>query len=158
MEKQTVYIETSIISYLTSRPSRDLVTASNQKITYDWWHKSRPKFDCYISDFVIWEIAKGDKDASEKRLKAVEGMKQLEYKPEIEELSYKYMELLKIPQRSYLDSVHLALSVWYEIDYLISWNCKHIANAIIFYSLKEYNKINSLYVPILCTPSELREV
>ncbi len=158
MKKQTVYIETSIISYLTSRPSRDLLIAANQKLTYDWWHKSKNKFDCYISDFVLFEISRGDKEASAKRLSTVQDIKLLEYTREIEELAQKYMEILRIPQRSYVDSVHLALSVWHKIDYLISWNCKHIANAIVLHTLMEYNKNNSLFVPILCTPSELSEV
>lgn len=158
MDKQTVYIETSIISYLTGRPIRDLITAGNQKLTYDWWHKSRHKFDCYISDFVIDEISKGDKGASTKRLEATRDLQKLKYNSEIENLAEKYMKLLQIPQKSYLDSLHLSVSVWYKIDFLISWNCKHIANGKVFYTLMEYNKNNSLYVPILCTPNELIEV
>ena len=68
MEKQKVYIETSVISYFTAKPSRDLIVAGHQKITYDWWHKSKHKFDCYISEFVIDEINKGDPSAASKRL------------------------------------------------------------------------------------------
>ncbi|MBM2816608.1 MAG: hypothetical protein HW421_3370 [Ignavibacteria bacterium] len=158
MGKQKVYIETSVISYLTAKPSRDIVIAGHQKTTYDWWHKPRYKFDCFISEFVISEISRGDKNEAEKRLGIVKDIKYLEYNPEIERLGTIYFKLFNIPEKSKLDALHLAISVWYKIDYLLSWNCKHIANAIVNLRLREYNNKNNLYSPILCTPDELMEV
>jgi hypothetical protein len=158
MDKQKVYIETSVISYLTAKPSRDLVVAGHQKITSDWWDGSKSKFNCYISQFVIDEISKGDKIASSKRLEKTHNIPLLEYEEAIDNLAFNYTKLLNIPNKSKADSFHLAIAVWFEIDYLLSWNCKHLANAIVTFKLREYNKINSLYVPILCTPLELMEV
>ncbi|MGA2296347.1 MAG: type II toxin-antitoxin system VapC family toxin [FCB group bacterium] len=158
MEKQKVYIETSVISYLTSKPSRDLIIAGHQKLTLDWWKKSKIKFDCYISQFVLDEIAKGDRIASSERLSITKNIPLLEYTEEIDKLAIQYVKLLNIPEKSRTDAFHLAIAVWFEIDYLLSWNCKHIANAVVNYKLREYNKTNSLFVPILCTPTELLEV
>ncbi|MEI6091012.1 MAG: type II toxin-antitoxin system VapC family toxin [bacterium] len=158
MEKQKVYIETSVISYLTAKPSRDIIIAGHQQTTYDWWHKTRHQFDCFISEFVIDEINLGDKEAAEKRIKAVNDFRYLEFKPEVEQLGIEYFRLFNIPEKSKLDALHLAIAVWYKIDYLLSWNCKHIANAYVNLRLREYNDKNNLHSPILCTPDELMEV
>lgn len=157
MFKRTVYIETSVVSYLTSNPSRDLVVAGHQRITSDWWNGIRPNFDCYISDLVEIEISRGDKNASEKRLKAIKNFQYLEYKPEIETLGNIYFKLFSIPEKSKIDALHLAIAVWYKIDIMLSWNCKHIANAIISLKMHEYNNKFNLHSPILCTPEELME-
>ena len=157
MEKQKVYIETSVISYLTANPSKDIVVAVHQQITNEWWHKARQKFDCYISDVVLAEIEKGDSKAALSRIDAVKDIRILEYNPEIEKLGLVYLELFKIPDKSKLDAAHLALSVWYNIDILMSWNCKHIANALVNIKLRENNNRNGLFTPILCTPEELLE-
>ncbi|HPI21118.1 MAG TPA: type II toxin-antitoxin system VapC family toxin [Candidatus Kapabacteria bacterium] len=158
MEKQTVYLETSVISYLTAKPSRDLVVAGQQQITQDWWQNAKPKFNCFISQFVIEEIKKGDNEAALKRLSVVSDIPSLEYDEKIDNLALKYIELLNIPMKSKADAFHLASTVWFEIDYLLSWNCKHIANAVVSYKLNKFNKDNFLHVPILCTPLELLEV
>jgi len=158
MEKQKVYIETSVICYLTAKPSSDIVVAGHQKSTYDWWNKTKSKFDCYISGFVFDEISKGDKNASIKRLGIVKNFKYLEINEDIEKLAEKYFNLFNIPEKSKFDSLHLAISVWYNIDFLLSWNCKHIANAIVNQRLREYNYKNNLHSIILCTPDELMEV
>lgn len=158
MEKQKVYIETSVISYLTAKPSRDLIIAGHQKITSDWWHKAKHKFDCYISQIVIEEISMGDKNAALKRMKAIKNLSELTYNQEVKDLASKYLKLLNIPDKSRLDAFHLSFSVIYKIDYLLSWNCRHIANAVVNFKLREFNDKNSLFVPFLCTPQELLEV
>src|SRR3972149_6137720 len=103
MEKQKVYIETSVISYLTAKPSRDLIVAGHQQITTEWWHKAKNKFDCYISQIVLEEIRKGDFNASSNRLKAVQNITELGFSTEIEDLAIQYLELLNIPQKAKLD-------------------------------------------------------
>ena len=157
MEKQKVYIETSVISYLTAKPSRDLVVAGHQKLTYDWWHNVKKYFDCYISDFVTSEAAQGDKNAALLRLNVIKDLDILAINEEIQILAEKYYHLLKIPEKAKLDTYHLAYAVWYNIDYLITWNCKHIANAVNIKILNNYNLINNLWAPVFCTPQELME-
>ncbi len=156
--KQKVYIETSVISYLTAKPSRDIVVAGHQQTTYEWWNNSKRYFDCYISQFVIDEISSGDPLASKKRLEVVQDLSELQVNFEIQKLGNNYLNKLKIPEKSKLDAFHLAIAVWYNIDYMISWNCKHIANAVINKKLFEINNNLGLNTPILCTPLELLEV
>lgn len=158
MEKQRVYIETSIISYLTARPSRDLVIAGNQQITADWWKNARPKFDCYISQFVRNEIMKGDKIAAAKRLEVTNEFQLLEYFEDIDKLANYYFKVLNIPEKARFDSYHLAMACIHNIDYLLSWNCKHIANAKINGIIRDYNNKIGINTPYLCTPYELLEV
>ena len=158
MRKPKVYIETSVISYLTAKPSNDIIIAGHQLITTEWWERIRIKFDCYISEFVIMEISRGDKNAAFKRLEVIQNMKILEHNPDIEEIGLKYFKLFNIPKKSKLDALHLAIAVWYQIDFLLSWNCKHIANAIVNFKLREYNNKMKLHSPILCTPEVLMEV
>ena len=157
MHKQRIYIETSVISYLTANPSKDIVIAGHQQITKEWWNKARQRFDCYISEVVLAEIEKGDVKAAARRKDAVQDINILEYNTEIEKLALTYLDLFKIPDKSKLDASHLALSVWYNIDVLMSWNCKHIANALVNIKLRENNNKSNLFTPILCTPEELLE-
>lgn len=156
--KQKVYIETSVISYLTALPSRDIVIAGHQQTTYEWWNNSKPNFDSYISQFVIYEISAGDKLASLRRLDVIRDLKELQVNHEIEKLGNIYLKSFNIPEKSKLDAFHLAVAVWYNIDYLLSWNCKHIANAVVNRKLIEINNKMGLNSPILCTPLELNEV
>jgi len=155
MNKQKVYIESSVTSYYTSKPSKSLIVAAHQKLTYDWWHKSKSKFDCYVSEYVIEEISKGDKVEAAKRLDAVKGIPLLRINEEVNTLAKIYVKLFNIPEDSKFDGFHLATAVLFEIDYLLSWNCKHIVNAIVNNKIRKYNESNSLFIPILCTPEEL---
>ena len=158
MKKQTVYIESSVISYLTSKPSRDLIIASNQQITTEWWMNARKKFNCVISDFVTQEVSKGDSNAASLRLNNIKDLKILAINNDINKLAIKYLKLLNIPEKSSIDAYHLALAIWYNVDFLMTWNCKHIANAINIKILTQYNIANNMGMPVICTPQELLEV
>jgi predicted nucleic acid-binding protein len=158
MSKQKIYIETSVISYLTAKPSRDIIIAGHQQITQDWWNKARHKFDCYISQIVVEEISLGDMNAASKRMNSVKNIPDLGYNEGVENLAIQYLELFGIPEKAKLDAFHLAYAVLYNIDFLLSWNCKHIANAVVNSKLRDFNYENSLFVPFLCTPYELLEV
>ena len=153
--KKLVYIESSVISYLTSKPSRDLIRAAYQKITRDWWDSELEKHECFISDFVIDEITKGDFQASEARLNAIQGFKKLGLNETVFELVKEYQKNLNIPERAQLDLYHLALSVGNGMDYVLSSNFKHIANAYVREKLTEINSLLGLRTPTICTPEEL---
>ncbi|MFQ5630244.1 MAG: type II toxin-antitoxin system VapC family toxin [bacterium] len=156
--KPTVYIESSIISYLTGKPSRDLIVAAHQQITVEWWDNVRPEVDCFVSPFVIQEISRGDEQAAAKRLDAVSDLPALELNLEIQKLAQKYFAALEIPEKAKLDASHLAVAVWHEMDYLLSWNCKHIVSARVKKVLDESNANLNIKTPVLCTPEELMEV
>lgn len=153
-----MYIETTIISYLTAKPSRDLIIAAHQQITSDWWAKVRPEVDCYVSPFVIDEASRGDDQYARKRLEAIEDFSVLEVDLEIENLAEQYFSALNIPDKAKIDAFHLAIAAWHRMDYVLSWNCKHIASGRVQKMLQETNARIGVFTPIVCTPEELMEV
>lgn len=156
--KQSVYLETTIVSYLSANLSRDIVVAAHQQITQEWWENVRPKLDCYISPFVIQESQRGDENAAKKRMKLLSEANLLEVNNKIERLAEIYFDKLKIPSRAKLDAAHLAVACWHKIDYLVSWNCKHIVSARIRKDLEKLNNELNLFTPTICTPEELMEL
>jgi hypothetical protein len=154
----SVYIETTIISYLTAKPSRDLIIAAHQQITSDWWAKVRPIVDCYISPFVIDEASRGDDEYARKRLDVIADFLVLQVDSEIEILAQQYFSALNIPDKAKIDAFHLAIAAWHRMDYVLSWNCKHIASGRVQKMLQDTNARLGIYTPIVCTPEELMEV
>ncbi|MDZ7360786.1 MAG: type II toxin-antitoxin system VapC family toxin [candidate division KSB1 bacterium] len=156
--KPTVYIETSIVSYLTAWPSRDLIVAGHQQITHEWWSQIRPEVQCLISPYVIDEASQGDREAAQKRLEAIVGFPILTLNEEIKALAQKYQTAVQIPEKAKLDAFHLAFPAWYKIDYLLTWNCKHIANATVRKIIESLNRQLNIHTPVICTPEEFMEV
>ena len=156
--KSTVYIETTIISYLTAKPSRDLIVAAHQQITSDWWNIARLNFDCFISPFVIQEIYAGDPYAVARRFEIVKDLPVLRINKEIQILAQKYFDNLDIPDKARLDAAHLAVEVWHKMDYMLSWNCTHIVSGRVIKALEKINSKLKIKTPTLCTPEELLEV
>ncbi len=158
VSKPSVYVETTIISYLTARPSRDLVLAAHQQITQEWWTNARPQVECFVSAFVIDEASRGDADYVQKRLEAIADFAVLEVNEEIAELAETYFDGLQIPEKAKIDAFHLALAVWHKMDYVLSWNCKHIASGRVQKRLQQMNERLKMHIPVVCTPEELMEV
>lgn len=154
----TVYIESSVISYYTARPSRDLLTAAHQQITSEWWDKALPKLTPYISRYVLEEIEKGDAGAAKKRIDAAQTFLQLQMSRDVADLAAEYVRAIAIPGRAYTDAIHVALAVWHGMDYLVTWNCTHIAGARAQRELRQINDRNGLFTPGICTPEELMNV
>lgn len=153
--KPKVYIETTIPSYLTARRSRDLVIAGNQALTQDWWNDRRDAFDLYISQFVLDEAGVGDKDAVYRRLEVLADIMELKITEEAVGLTEKLLCDGVVPPKAATDAAHIAVAAVNQMDYLLTWNCKHIANAEII--MKIYHKCEAAgYVcPVICTPAEL---
>ncbi len=156
--KPSVYIETTIISYLTAKPSRDLVIAAHQQITSEWWADVRPQVDCYVSPFLIDEASRGDETYAQKRLAEIVGFTVLEVNEEIAGLAQQYFAALQIPEKAKIDAFHLAVAAWHKMDYLLSWNCKHIASGRVQKMMQKINARLQVHTPIVCTPEELMEV
>jgi predicted nucleic acid-binding protein len=156
--KPTVYIETSVISYLTAQVSRDLVVAAHQELTVEWWEQALPKLQPYVSPVVLEEIAKGDPDAAKKRMKAVSHCEVLEVVPEVRDLAERYFTAIDLPEKARADAYHLALAVWHGMDYLVTWNCTHIAGAKVKLVVQGVNAARGIESPIICTPEELMEI
>lgn len=155
--KPKVYIETSIPSYLTAWRSRDVITAGNQETTKDWWDR-RSDFDLYISVFVLEEVSEGDKKASEQRLKALDGIPEIEITEQVEAIAERLITQASLPSKAYLDALHIATAALGGMDYLLTWNCKHIANPAFRWKIEAVIRSFSYEPPIICTPLELLEV
>ena len=151
----TVYLETTIPSYLAARPNRDLIVAAHQQITHDWWRRAKDRFDLYISEAVLLEIRQGHPDAIQRRMKIVEGLPVLQVNDDVQSLVETYDQRLGFPARARADLPHIAFAVAYEIDYLLTWNCAHIANGEIIRRLQSLNFELSRVTPVIITPEEL---
>jgi len=156
-EKPTLYLESTIPSYLAGRPSRDLIVAAHQQITHEWWQRARPDFDIYISQAVLDEVAAGDPEAAARRLAIVENLPRLTLTEEVDALAAEYLSKLGLPPEAGLDVVHLACAVVYELDYLLTWNCAHLANGLVIQRLHAVNAVLSRSTPTIVTPEELLE-
>jgi predicted nucleic acid-binding protein len=153
--KPSVYIETTVISYLTARPSRDLIVAAHQQITNDWWEKRRTDYDVFVSEFVLKEANKGDKKAAQKRMEILSKISLLKVDDEITQLGISFIRNGHLPKKATEDALHIAIATVHQMDYLVTWNCKHIANAQIYKTLRNIAAANNYELPIICTPEEL---
>jgi predicted nucleic acid-binding protein len=124
-----VYLERTIISYLTGRPSRDLIVAAHQQITRQWWEQRRARFEVYVSRLVLDEARAGDAEAANRRLEVLEDLPSLEINAATTSRAMKLGKLMSIPPRARADTLHIALAAVHGVDYLLTWNCAHIANA-----------------------------
>jgi hypothetical protein len=152
--KKTMYIETTIPSYATARAANDLIKASRQELTRMFWEKDRHDYDLFISQYVIDECAKGDKEAAQKRLDFIKDIPLLTKSPEIEVLAGLYMHILSIPEKAQVDAYHIATAVIYKMDYILSWNFAHLGIGS-YMKLLEYNTKNDFKTPFLINPDML---
>lgn len=153
--KPTCYLETSIVSYLTARPSRDLIIAAHQQITHEWWDCRRSSFTIYASQLVLTEAGKGDREAAAKRLHVLDDISLLELKEEAADLAATFVRSKAVPEKVEEDALHIALAAIYGLDYLLTWNCKHIANAEIQRRIQIICADEGYAMPTVCTPEEL---
>lgn len=154
---ETVYIETSILGYLTARPSRDLVVAANIEVTREWWDKRRNDFQLYSSQAVVKETSQGDAQIASQRLEIIRAFELLDLNQSVLDLAEQFLERSSLPAKADVDAVHIAVATVHGMDYLLTWNCKHIANAQIQRRLAEISFDFGYELPILCTPYELLE-
>jgi len=156
--RESIYLETTIVSYYTSKPSRDIIVLAHQEITRQWWLKTIGRYNVLISEVVIEEASSGDPEAIKKRLEELKDFPHLELNDKVEEMAQVYMERLEIPEKSLRDAAHLAIASVHNIDYLVTWNCTHLANGEVIKKLIKINESLGIHTPIICTPEELMEV
>ena len=152
---ETVYIESTIPSYLTAHRSQQKPMASHQQSTRDWWDRERVRFRLYSSIAVRAEISKGDATAAARRLKVMVGIPELEVTVEVPPLADSIVQLLQLPPRAQMDATHVAFAIVHRMDYLLTWNCTHLANATLQKTLFEYCTYHHLHMPVICTPELL---
>ena len=155
--KPRLYLETTIASYLSAWPSRDLVTAAHQQVTQEWWQTRRLEFELFISQIVVQESSGGDPDAAARRLEVLKDIPLLELGKDAKALADALVVQLRLPDKAALDAVHIAIAVVHGMDYLLTWNCTHIANASLRGKIEAACLAQGYDVPVICTPEELLE-
>ncbi|HEV2689591.1 MAG TPA: type II toxin-antitoxin system VapC family toxin [Bryobacteraceae bacterium] len=153
--KARVYIETTIPSYLVARPSRDLLIAAHQQLTHHWWASRGPTFDLYVSGAVLEEAASGDVILAKKRLELLSDIPVLALTEAALELAESLVAEGAMPRKAAGDALHIAIATSYACEYLLTWNCRHIANAEIQRMARLVVRSHGFELPTICTPEEL---
>ncbi|MBN1905960.1 MAG: type II toxin-antitoxin system VapC family toxin [Deltaproteobacteria bacterium] len=153
--KEKVYIETSIISFLTSKPSQNLIAAAWQSITVDWWEKRKSHFDIFISELVYEEATRGDPFAVSKRIEVIKEIPYLQITDEAINLAKMIIKPGPLPKKASNDALHLAIAAVHKIDYLMTWNCRHLDNAELKPKVRNLLLMKDFNIPEICTPQEL---
>lgn len=152
--KPRVYIETTIPSYLTAWSSRDLVRAAHQQITREWWER-RDAFELLVSRLVLVECQAGDPTAAVARLAALDGIPLLEQTAEAVALARALVRDVPLPPKAAADAIHIATAAVHGVQYLLTWNCTHIANAVFRPQIEAACRAAGYEPPLICTPQEL---
>lgn len=150
-----VYLETSFVSYLAAWPSRDLIVAGHQQISHEWWRRRRAAFEQFISQRVIDEAIAGDQEAAQRRLTFLEGLPLLDLNVEVVRLAEELVAQGAFPEAASADAVHVAVATVHAMDFLLTWNCRHIANAENVRTATGICSARGFQIPCICTPEEL---
>ena len=155
IDRPSVYLETTIPSYLAANPSRDLIVAGHQQITHQWWTTAGQRFELYISEYSYDEIKSGDPKIAAVRLELVRNLPMLTRTQDVEHLTEFYRSRLGLAGKAEYDVPHFAFAVAFEMDYLVTWNCSHIANGVVIRKLIELNAEMNRATPLIVTPEAL---
>ncbi len=151
----TLYIETSIISYLRQRPSSQVVMAARQLLTHQWWGEERGNYELVTSQYVLDEASAGDAVLASERLQSLDGILLLPLDPQIGVIAKEIISRAILPPRASIDALHIAMVAHHRIEYLLTWNCRHIANAKILPRIRDVLTDLGIPIPIICTPEEM---
>lgn len=151
----TVYIETSIVSYLRQRPSPHVVAAARQILTCKWWDDERSNYELVTSQYVLDEASAGDPVLAAERLQSLDGIPLLPLDPPIGVIASEIMARAILPPKASIDALHIAMVAHHRVQYLLTWNCKHIANAKNLPRIYEVLTDLGYPIPIICTPEEM---
>jgi len=154
---ERVYIETTVVSYLTARPNRDVVIAGHQQVTHEWWDTRRESYELCVSQLVLDEAGAGDEQAAQERLVVLRPMLVLETTPEALELAKELLQAGALPEKAAGDALHIAVAATKAVPFLLTWNCRHLANAVMRPVIEAVCKAKGFKAPIICTPEELPE-
>lgn len=153
--KEIVYIETTIVSYLVARPSRDLLLAAHQQVTRDWWQEELGHYACITSDEVLREAALGEPEMSQRRLDALNDISMVRTDENAIRLAQGILEAGILPPTVFPDALHVVVAAINRASILLTWNCKHLANPHLLPRLRKYLEGQGLVLPEICTPIEL---
>jgi hypothetical protein len=155
---ERVYIETTFVSYLTARPSRDLIIAAHQQITHDWWDACRGDYEICASELVVREAGDGDPLAAQERLEVLKSATLVQTRQEALDLAEELVKAGALPAKAFEDALHIAVAADQKIPYLLTWNLRHMANATMRPMIETVCADKGYKAPIICTPEELKKV
>ncbi len=153
----TVYIETSIVSYLVARPTANLLSAACQQVTAQWWEGKRHLYDLFTCELVIAEAKAGDAEAAAKRLELLRGIPELTISDDVKRLAIALIAQRALPDRAQADAIHIAVAAVHNVDYLLTWNCRHIDNPATKPAVRAVCTSEGYRCPEICTPIEMME-
>ena len=157
--KPRVYVETSVVSYLTAQPSRDIVIAGRQQVTREWWATAANRYELVISGLVRQEAMSGDPEAAERRLAVLESVVQrVDATREAQELTDRLVDAAAFPAAAARDAAHVAIAAANGVEYVLTWNFRHMANAVVRPRIDAVCRNAGFEPPVICTPEELMEV
>lgn len=151
--KPKIYIETSVVSYLVARISKNIVIAAHQASTSDFWHKL-VDYEPYISDIVMQEASNGDETQAIQRCQKIEHFPILRIDDDVKELARQFLDLQIIPEKCPEDALHIAVAASHGMDFIVTWNFKHINNPFIRSRIRQVVEENGWNCPEICSPEE----
>ena len=152
--KRKIYVETSVISYLTARPSKTIIGAAHQQLTLAWWEK-RGQYELMVSEVVVRECGAGDSESAARRLEVVRDLPLLLITEQAIKIAEDLIKQKIVPLKAIEDALHIAIATAHGVDYLVTWNCRHIANPEIQRGIASYLEQIGAVLPFICTPEEL---
>jgi hypothetical protein len=155
VKKPTLYLETSVVSYLAARPSRDPILAGQQASTNRWWKEKRHRFEIFVSRLVWQEASQGDATAVKRRLKFIQSLRELQVTAKVAELARDLIAKKTIPANAADDATHIALGACYAVNFLLTWNFTHINNPETEEQIRDVCNGHGFHCPVICTPDQL---
>ena len=156
--KPSIYLETSVIGCLAMRLSGVLRIAANQQITREWWDNHRERYDLFISRYVVDECSRGDPVAAQERLVFLKDIPLLDVDDSTKTLANALLAKVPLPPKAAVDAVHISAAALNGIEFLVTWNCKHIANPALRMRIESVCREMNCEPPVICTPQELLEI
>jgi predicted nucleic acid-binding protein len=153
--KNRIYIETTIVSYLTASPSKDVILLAQQRLTCEWWVEHRHRYELYTSRFVVDEAGDGNPDAARKRLEALKELLEVPVTDESLALAKSIVDEGLLPSRAGTDAMHLAIATVYDMDILLTWNCRHLAIPDILVQIGRFLRKKGYQLPLVITPFDM---
>jgi predicted nucleic acid-binding protein len=154
--KHKIYVETSVISYLAARPSLDAINSTRQHFSRQLWAR-RFDLDLLVSDAVLSEMRIGDEEAVRRRLEFCGDLSMLDVHPEAETLALHLLLKKAVPKKAFTDAVHIAIAALHEIQFIASWNFRHIVGAVARRNIEVALAQAGRFVPVIATPEEILE-
>jgi predicted nucleic acid-binding protein len=156
VRKPKVYVETTVVSYLVALPTQDIIQTAHQEITRQWWER-RDRFDLYVSRAVVAEARRGNPHAAARRLDALRGIPRLARSRRVVDVARALVRRGTLPAQAGMDAAHVGIAAVHGMEYLVTWNLRHLANASIRAKIEEVVRAVGMVPPIICTPEELME-